>query len=201
MSRRQSRRPCLSRRPLAKLFKLKPMGPPAALNLKALLAGAKPKTDRFFSTEAQPRVGKIGERDQARAEAAPGPEAKPLPVPALSGEIILPVAATALDQVLLLNQKHAVIGNYRGRCAVLSWERWSIDQEVMTPTFQTFGDFRNRYMNRYVEKETEDGVKKVPAGKYWLGSPRRLSYEAVSFSPASRRFCAATGLTSIAALL
>lgn len=106
-----------------------------------------------------------------------------MPIAATRGEIILPIAARAAEQVALLNQKHAVIGNYGSKCAVLSWELWSVDQEVMIPTFQTFTDFRNRYMNRYVEKETEDGVKKVPAGKYWLGSTRRLSYEAVAFEP------------------
>jgi hypothetical protein len=109
--------------------------------------GANPSGGRpLFFAQPQPKVvyqpHEEPEQKAAtlRAEAAPGSEAKPLPVRALIGEIILPAAATSLDQVLLLNQKHAVIGNYGGRCAVLSWERWSIDQEVMTPTFQTFGD-------------------------------------------------------------
>jgi hypothetical protein len=106
-------------------------------------------------------------------------------VPALreATEIIPPAAGRALDQVLLLNQKHAVIGNYGSKCAVLSWERWNVDPEMMVPVFQTFADFRNRYMNRYVEKETEDGTKRVPAGRYWLSNPKRLSYEGVSFEP------------------
>ena len=102
---------------------------------------------------------------------------------ASSAELILPAATAAANVVSLLNQKHAVIGNYGSKCAVLSWERWGVDHKVMMPTFQSFADFRNRYMNRYVEKETEDGVKKIPAGKYWLGSPGRLSYEGVAFEP------------------
>ena len=76
-----------------------------------------------------------------------------------------------------------MIGNYGSKCAVLSWERWNVDPEMMVPVFQTFADFRNRYMNRYVEKETEEGMKKVPAGRYWLSNPKRLSYEGVSFEP------------------
>ena len=102
---------------------------------------------------------------------------------ASSAELILPAGTAAANVVALLNQKHAVIGNYGSKCAVLSWERWGVDHKVMMPTFQSFTDFRNRYMNRYVEKETEDGVKKIPAGKYWLGSPGRLSYEGVAFEP------------------
>jgi hypothetical protein len=99
------------------------------------------------------------------------------------GDIILPVAAKALQQVETLNQKHAVIGNYGTKCAVLSWERWNINRDVMVPTFQSFTDFRNRYMNRYVEIETDEGMKKEAAGKFWLRNPRRLTYEGVAFEP------------------
>ena len=82
-----------------------------------------------------------------------------------------------------LNQKHSVIGNYGSKCVVLSWERWNIDPKVFVPTFQTFEDFAKRYMNRYVLRETDEGTKRVAAGKYWLGDPKRTTYEGVVFEP------------------
>jgi hypothetical protein len=66
---------------------------------------------------------------------------------------------------------------------VLSWERWEINQRVMVPSFQTFGDFQNRYKNRYVQKQTDEGVKNIPAGKFWLGAPDRVTYDKVVFEP------------------
>jgi hypothetical protein len=104
-------------------------------------------------------------------------------LPAVQGEILLPVSAAPAVQVGLLNQKHAVIGNYGGKCAVLAWERWNIKQKVMVPVFQTMTDFRNRYMNRYVVRETEDGITKTAAGKFWLSHPKRVTYDAVAFEP------------------
>jgi hypothetical protein len=101
----------------------------------------------------------------------------------LRGEITLPIAAEGHDQVALLNQKHSVIGNYGGKCMVLSWERWEINQREMVPSFQTFGDFQHRYKNRYVQKRTDDGVKNVEAGKFWLASPDRVTYDKVVFEP------------------
>jgi hypothetical protein len=111
-------------------------------------------------------------------------EHRPRAEPGLRGEIKLPIAAAAAEQVQLLNQKHQVIGNYGGKCMVLSWERWEINQRVMIPTFQTFGDFQNRYKNRYVQRQIEDGgVKNVPAGKFWLLAPDRVTFDKVVFEP------------------
>jgi hypothetical protein len=126
--------------------------------------------------------------------AEPAPALAPAQLPsveaarpsALRGEIMLPIAAEGRDQVALLNQKHSVIGNYGGKCMVLSWERWEINPREMVPSFQTFGDFQNRYKNRYVQKRTDDGVKNVEAGKFWLASPDRVTYDKVVFEPGER---------------
>jgi hypothetical protein len=66
---------------------------------------------------------------------------------------------------------------------VLTWERWEINQRVMVPSFQTFGDFQNRYKNRYVQRQTDDGLKHIAAGKYWLASSDRVTYDKVAFEP------------------
>jgi hypothetical protein len=93
----------------------------------------------------------------------------------------LPVATNGALAVEQLNTKHAVIGSYGGKCAVLSWELGR--GRYVAPVFQSFTDFRNRYMNRYVRVETEDDVKRIAAGKYWLSASGRRTYDAVVFDP------------------
>jgi hypothetical protein len=100
-----------------------------------------------------------------------------------STQIALPNLISAPKAIALLNQKHHVIGNYGNRCVILSWERWEIDRNVSIPTFQRFQDFTNRYMNRFVWKQTKNGLEKVPAGKFWLTHPGRLTYDSVAFRP------------------
>jgi hypothetical protein len=38
-------------------------------------------------------------------------------------------------------------------------------------------------MNRFVWKQTQSGLMKIPAGKFWLSHPGRLTYDSVSFRP------------------
>jgi hypothetical protein len=79
--------------------------------------------------------------------------------------------------VALLNKKHAVVGNYGGRCVVLSWERWGVDRKVIVPDFQGFEDIKKRYGHIKVADSDER------AGEYWLQHPGRLQYEGVVFEP------------------
>jgi hypothetical protein len=46
-----------------------------------------------------------------------------------------------------------------------------------------FGDFKNRYMNRFAVEATGGGTKNVPVGKHWLSHPNRLTYDAAVFEP------------------
>jgi hypothetical protein len=99
-------------------------------------------------------------------------------------EINFPETVSGADCVELLNQKHAVIGNYGGKTAVLSWERWSVNQKVLVPTFQKFEDFKKRYMNQYVQMTTLTSVKIMPAGEYWLKTPERgRAFDGVVYEP------------------
>src|SRR5262249_31554806 len=103
---------------------------------------------------------------------APLPEATPS-VPAVVAKpgFDLPIEATAAVQVELLNGKYAVIRNYGGKCVVLSWEPWEINARVKVPRFVSLGDFKASYSNRFVLVDTGNGVRKVPAGEYWLKAP------------------------------
>src|SRR5690606_36045292 len=44
-------------------------------------------------------------------------------------------------------------------------------------------NFRMAYANRYKEVMSEEGLKKVRMGDFWLGSPRTRYYERVEFRP------------------
>jgi len=94
----------------------------------------------------------------------------------------------AIDPWLMrLNSKHAVIGSIDGRCRIVSEE---LDDATgrSTLTFQSFEDFRNRYMSERVEvmvekKDGEKGVSLIPVGKWWTEHPNRRQYEGVIFAP------------------
>lgn len=83
-----------------------------------------------------------------------------------------------------LNEMHAVVENFGGRCRVL--------EEIYDPAFgrhaltmQSFDDFRNRYMNRRVSCGTDAKGRPIeaPLGKWWLDQPARRQYRSIAFSP------------------
>jgi hypothetical protein len=86
----------------------------------------------------------------------------------------------------VLNEKHAVIGDMGGRCRIISEV---VDLGLGSPRMrlakQSFDDFRNRYMNRFVTVgKTEDGKPKLKAaGAWWLGHPMRRQYDSLVFAP------------------
>lgn len=107
-------------------------------------------------------------------------------VPVNPGMLVIPdfvPAAEAQTMVEKFNSKHAVIGNYGGRCMVLSYERWDVNPTHLIPTYQTFEAFKQRYTGRWIEQPIRNGTTKVPAAKYWLESPLHLQFEGVSFEP------------------
>jgi hypothetical protein len=54
------------------------------------------------------------------------------------------------------------------------------------PTFLRFGDFRNFYLNRRVQIETQNGTKWVDLGSWWLEHSHRRQYAGVIFRPAGK---------------
>jgi Family of unknown function (DUF5906) len=135
----------------------------------------------------------IEEPNEEEPEELEPPDEEPETEPAVEGEIVtstqvaLPVTSSEAKAVALLNRKHHVIGNYGNKCVILSWELWEINRNVMVPTFQRFVDFTNRYMNRYVWRQTKNGLDKVPAGRAWLSNPLRKTYDSVAFRPNDER--------------
>ena len=82
-----------------------------------------------------------------------------------------------------LNERHAVLLQEGGKTRVLSWERSELDDGRVVPVLQSFDDFRNRYMNRFVEIQTEDGAIRIPWGKWWLSHSQRREYLGLRFMP------------------
>ena len=82
-----------------------------------------------------------------------------------------------------MNNKHAVLLQEGGKTRVLSWERTELDEDRQIPVLQSFEDFRNRYMHRFVEYQTDKGVAYKPLGKWWLEHPQRREYFALRFFP------------------
>lgn len=92
----------------------------------------------------------------------------------------------AIDPLLMeLNEKHAVIMNLDGKCRIMSETVNDMGREVID--YQTFDDFRNRYLNRKVTMAAGDKVREIPAGKFWTEHAQRRQYESVSFDPGGNR--------------
>ncbi|MCC6425668.1 MAG: hypothetical protein IT435_02485 [Phycisphaerales bacterium] len=95
----------------------------------------------------------------------------------------------AVDPTLReLNDKHAVIENFGGKCMVVE----ELFDEMLNRsrlTKQTFDNFRNRYMNITVVVGTKTDKKgnsinqEMPAGEWWLRHPQRRQYSKVVFAP------------------
>lgn len=83
-----------------------------------------------------------------------------------------------------MNEKHAVIANMGGRCRVIEEVH---DYALNRPrlTFQSFEDFRNRYMHVRVEagRTKDDEPRYMPLGQWWLQHPNRKQLDTVVFAP------------------
>lgn len=89
----------------------------------------------------------------------------------------------AIDpQLRELNERHAVIGNWNGRCRVIE-EVYDRSLNRYRLTKQSFDDFRNRYMHRSVSIDVADKTVHVPLGKWWLGHEHRRQYDTIIFAP------------------
>ena len=92
----------------------------------------------------------------------------------------------AIDPRLMeLNERHAVIENYGGRCRVLEEVPDHKCNGRPIVTFQHFDDFRNRYRHRKVATgyNSKGQLMQVKLGDWWLDHPARKQFHSVTFSP------------------
>ncbi len=83
----------------------------------------------------------------------------------------------------MMNDKHAVIGNFGGKCRVIE-EVYDEALERTRLTRQSFEDIRNRYIKPIaVGKDDKGNMKYVPLGKWWLLNIKRRQYDTVVFAP------------------
>jgi hypothetical protein len=83
-----------------------------------------------------------------------------------------------------LNDEHAVILNIGGKCRIMS-ETFDPVLKRYSINYQSFADFKNAYMNRFVPTTRgEDGRQNfAPMGHWWLSSKNRRQYKSVVFQP------------------
>jgi hypothetical protein len=85
-----------------------------------------------------------------------------------------------------LNDKHAVVESLAGKCVTIE----EVEEPVAEGKWrsrlvvQSFADFKNRYMNQFVEVgQKKDGPVYESAGVWWLKSPHRRQYHGLTFAP------------------
>ena len=93
--------------------------------------------------------------------------------------------------LLMMNDRHAVIGNVGGKCAVIEevddflklHNGQSFNRTKLT--MSSFDSVRQRYMNKRIKigtsKEGADISQEL--GKYWLSHPMRRQYDTMRFMP------------------
>jgi hypothetical protein len=126
---------------------------------------------------AEPPEEEVGE-----AEPEIAGELVPLVTPEPDEEPISTEPVYTPRQVIALNRNHAVISNLGGKCVVMEFVPSSVTEGATEPSYQTFGNFKERYLNQYV---TEPGLrsKPVPLGSFWLSHPRRRQYSRLDLVP------------------
>jgi hypothetical protein len=94
----------------------------------------------------------------------------------------------AVDPMLQqLNDRYAVIGNWGGKCRILT-ERADVIGDVKRTrvSFLSFQDFKNFWCNKAIQVGTDEKTNLpilIPVGKWWINHPARREFETVVFAP------------------
>jgi hypothetical protein len=91
------------------------------------------------------------------------------------------------DLLTQMNDRYAVIGNYGGKCRILT-ERDDVLDGVRRKSvdFLSFADFKNFWCNKLVEVGMDQKTGKpiyIPVGKWWIQHEDRREYNTVVFAP------------------
>ena len=91
----------------------------------------------------------------------------------------------AIDPYLRqMNENHAVIANYGGKCRVMSriFDHTIGRNQI---SLQSFPDLKNRYSNIRVDigEDGKGNRKSKPLGNWWLDHPERLQFDSMVFAP------------------
>jgi hypothetical protein len=87
--------------------------------------------------------------------------------------------------LLRFNERFAIIENYGGRCRVIEEQSDPAFGGRSILTFQSFDDFKNRWMHMKVPCGFDKNGKpvEIPLGKWWLDQAARRQYTSIAFSP------------------
>ena len=81
-----------------------------------------------------------------------------------------------------LNDRHAVIMNWGGKAVVVE-EQFDEAMNRFRLTKQSFGHFKDGYMNRKVDIGTKDKPRQMNLGDWWLNNQLRRQYRRLTFAP------------------
>ncbi len=90
------------------------------------------------------------------------------------------------EHLMRFNERFAVIENYGGRCRVIEEQPDPAFGGRPILTFQSFDDFKNRWMHMLVNSGDVDkqGIPiYIGLGKWWLGQAARRQYSSITFAP------------------
>ena len=91
---------------------------------------------------------------------------------------------TTAPELLEMNDRFFVIGNFGGKCRVVEdREDPALRRKILYK--QSWDDFKNRFSNRKVEigKDANGNAVYSPLGKWWQTHPRRRQYDRLVFVP------------------
>jgi hypothetical protein len=83
-----------------------------------------------------------------------------------------------------MNERHAIISNYGGKCMVMEVVPSLVDPNETELVFQTDAAFRGRYANRHVDL---GGSRPMKLSKYWLEHWARRQYDRLDLVPGGPR--------------
>jgi hypothetical protein len=153
---------------------------------------SQPKSD-----ETVQFVGPVNPKaDEPKSEADAEPKADANAVEKTGLPAIIPTRKSLTDErvskwddaLTTMNEEHALIDNYGGKCVIASWEPSPTNLERRMLVFQGKDSFLLRYSNRPVSMELPDGkggytTLRGSLGAWWLSHRLRRQHRGVIFRP------------------
>jgi hypothetical protein len=134
-------------------------------------AEAKAWAERAAKADATAREAQASaDRERHRA-------AEPKKLPAIRRETL---PANTPSWLRDMNERHAMIGNYGGKCVIIQWVPSIAFPGTMEMQHQSLAAFRERYLGRYIY---DASGKRDPVAPIWLSHPDHRYYDGIVFEP------------------
>src|SRR5262249_1817096 len=122
--------------------------------------------------ELKERQRKFEEAQRERNRAA-----EPKKLPTLRRETLPTNSPSWLRE---MNERHAMIGNYGGKCVIIEWAASIVFPGTMEMQHQSLTSFRERYLGRYINDASGN---RDPVAPMWLNHSDHRYYDGIAFEP------------------